>query len=383
MTIKDSIKAEGYALGFSFVGFTTPSQPEHYSTYVNWLEAGHHGTMDYLATERNREMRSDPQLILPGCKTVVVLAANYPNPLNFAEPTESGLTGRIAAYAWPETDYHLVIPPLLEKLAQSMQTILDKKLAYKCYTDTGPILEKDFAQHAGLGWIGKNTCLISPKLGSFLFLAEILIDHSIEPDTPFTADRCGNCTQCIDTCPTHCILLDRTIDASRCISFLTIENKDTIPSAFRRHMENWVFGCDICQLVCPWNHRTRSISYANLFKQPPVPFIVDLQSEIQLSSTEFNRKYRESPIKRAKRRGYLRNTAVALGNSQNVEILDDLKQALLNEPEPLVRSHLIWALENIGTEAARETLLQAQRIEKDSLVLNKILKALRKFSKNT
>ena len=356
MTVKDSIKAEGSALGFSFVGFTTPSKPEHYATYLSWLEAGHHGTMEYLATEHNRKMRLDPQLILPGCKTIVVLAANYPNPLNFAEPAADGLTGKIAAYAWPEIDYHLVIPPLLEKLARSMQIILGKKFAYKCYTDTGPILERDLAQRAGLGWIGKNTCLISPKLGSFLFLAEILIDYSIEPDAPFTADRCGNCTRCIDSCPTHCILPDHTIDASRCISFLTIENKGPIPSTLRRSMENWVFGCDICQMVCPWNHKTKNDLYTNLFKQPPSPLMIDLQSEIQLSPTEFNHKYRESPIKRAKRRGYLRNAAVALGNSRDVKITDGLKQALRKETEPLVRSHLIWALENLRTRPVQETL---------------------------
>jgi len=215
MTIKERIKAEGYALGFSFVGFTPPDPPEHYAIYSDWLDASHHATMHYLETQRNRERRANPQLILPECKTIIVLAANYPNPLSFPGSTGEKTFGRIAAYAWPQDDYHFTIPPLLEKLAQSIQTIFHEPVKYRCYTDTGPILEREFARRAGLGWIGKNTCLISPDIGSFLFLAEILIDQFIEPDPPFTADRCGSCTKCIDSCPTQCILQDRTIDASK------------------------------------------------------------------------------------------------------------------------------------------------------------------------
>ena len=375
MTIKERIKAEGYALGFSFVGFALPDPPEHYAIYSDWLDAGHHGTMHYLAAQRNRERRANPQLILPECKTIIVLAANYPNPLSFPESTGEKTFGRIAAYAWPQDDYHITLPPLLEKLAQSIQTILGKPVKYRYYTDTGPILEREFARRAGLGWIGKNTCLISPDLGSFLFLAEILIDQFIEPDPPFTADRCGSCTKCIDSCPTQCILPDRTIDASKCISYLTIENKDEMPASLRSKLGNWVFGCDICQLVCPWNHKTRDTAVSPIFKNTG-PVRVDLQQEIQLSSQEFNEKYRNSPIKRAKRKAYLRTLAIALGNTRNPEMIDLIMRVLQTETEPLVRAHLIWALGNIGTGRAREFLLQLQADEKDPQCMAEIASAL-------
>ena len=380
MNIKDSIKTEGYALGFSFVGFTTPAPPEHYATYSDWLKAEHHGTMHYLATERNCERRANPQLILPECKTIVVLAANYPNPLSYPEISDDKSTGKIAAYAWPEADYHDIIPPLLEKLALSIQNILGAPIKYRYYTDTGPILERDFAQRAGLGWIGKNTCLISPVLGSFLFLAEILIDHYIEPDPPFIADRCGSCTKCIDSCPTQCILPNRTIDASRCISFLTIENKEAIPSNLRANLSNWVFGCDICQIVCPWNHKTKNHTLETIFNEDTYPIRIDLSQEIQLSPAEFNQQFQNSPIKRAKRKGYLRNLAIALGNSENPKAVGVLNQLLLVETESLIRAHCVWALGNIRTDLAKTSLLHLQTIEKDPQTLVEISNALVKFA---
>ena len=376
MNIKELIKAEGYALGFSIVGFTTPAPPEHYAIYSDWLKAGHHGKMHYLATERNRERRANPHLILPECKTIIVLAVNYPNPLSYPESKDDKSTGKIAAYAWPGTDYHNIIPPLLEKLALSIQQIIGAPINYRCYTDTGPILERDFAQCAGLGWIGKNTCLISPSFGSFLFLAEILIDHYLEPDPPFIADRCGNCTKCIDSCPTQCILPNRTIDASRCISFLTIENKEAIPSNLRPDIGNWIFGCDICQTVCPWNHKTKERSPATIFNADTHPIRVELLEDIQLSLTEFKHRFQKSPINRAKRKGYLRNLAVALGNSQNPEVVGALNQVLSVETEPLIRAHLVWALGNIGTNSAKQSLLQMRTIEKDPDVLIEISNAL-------
>ena len=377
MNIKDRIKAEGLALGFSFVGFTTPDPPEHYAAYTDWLDAGRHAGMQYLAETRSRERRADPKQILPECKTIIVLAAAYPNPLQFppAQP-DVNAAGRIASYAWTGADYHLVIPPLLEKLVAAIQKILDQPIRYHDYTDTGPILERDLAQRAGLGWIGKNTCLISPHLGSFHFLAEILIDQYIEPDSPFTTDRCGSCTKCIDACPTQCILPDRTIDASRCISYLTIENKGAIPAPLRTSLDNWVFGCDICQMVCPWNQKNRDASSASFFDRPGGPMQVDLKQEIQLSPAEFNHKFRHSAIKRAKRKGYLRNLAVALGNTRSPAFIDTIAQVLQTETEPLIRAHLVWALGNIGTGKAKEILLQLQSSEKDIQVKSEIDRAL-------
>jgi epoxyqueuosine reductase len=206
-------------------------------------------------------------------------------------------------------------------------------------------MERDLAQRAGLGWIGKNTCLINPKSGSYFLLAEILLGIDLEPDPPFTADRCGTCTRCIEACPTGCILPNRTLDAQRCIAYLTIENKSEIPPDLRPQMGNRIFGCDVCQMVCPWNRFT-AIEYDQSLAPNPVPGSPDLRADLRLTSQEFNRKFKDSPVQRARRRGYLRNVAVALGNSGNPAAIPSL-EAALQEDEPLVRSHAEWALKQI------------------------------------
>jgi epoxyqueuosine reductase len=210
------------------------------------------------------------------------------------------------------------------------------------YTDTGPILERDLAQRAGIGWIGKNTCLINPKHGSYFLLSEILLDLPLEPDLPFVTDHCGTCTRCIEACPTECILPDRTIDAARCISYLTIELKDDIPAGLREKMGNWVFGCDLCQIVCPWN-RFAGEGDPAFGKDSPAQL---LDGELSLTAQEFNQRFRGSPVKRAKRRGYLRNISVALGNSGDMHALPVLQNAIKDE-EPLVRKHARWAIEKL------------------------------------
>jgi len=217
------------------------------------------------------------------------------------------------------------------------------------YTDTGPILERDLAQRAGIGWIGKNTCLIHPQHGSYFLLSEIFLDLALEPDSPFVTDHCGTCTRCIDACPTDCILPNRTIDATRCISYLTIELKDDIPTELRNKMGNWVFGCDICQIVCPWNR----------FAGEGDPAFGDinpshaLTDELDISTQEFNQRFKRTPVKRAKRRGYLRNVAVALGNSGDMHALPVL-QNILNDEEPMIREHAQWAMDEINKRANRQ-----------------------------
>jgi epoxyqueuosine reductase len=210
------------------------------------------------------------------------------------------------------------------------------------YTDTGPILERDLAQRAGIGWIGKNTCLIHPQHGSYFLLSEIFLDLDLEPDPPFVTDHCGTCRRCIEACPTDCILPDRTIDATRCISYLTIELKGEIPVELRDKMGNWVFGCDICQRVCPWN-RFAGTGDAAFEERETYP---SLTEEMELSPQEFNRRFKGSPVKRAKRRGYLRNVAVALGNTGDRHALPVLQNALSDE-DGLVREHATWAIEKI------------------------------------
>jgi len=229
-----------------------------------------------------------------------------------------------------------------------------------------------------LGWIGKNTCLINPALGSYFFLAEILLGLYIEPDQPFAHDRCGSCRRCIEACPTGCILPDRTIDSRRCISYLTIELKGSIPHGLRPLIGDWVFGCDVCQQVCPWNQRFAPSGGDPSFAPRPRASCPDLIKELALSPQEFNLKFRGSPVKRAKRRGYLRNVAVALGNAGDPSAVHVLGQALLNDHEPLVRGHAAWALGCIGDDNAIAWLEESTSQEGNSYVLGEINRVLMK-----
>ena len=252
--------------------------------------------------------------------------------------------GRIAAYAWGD-DYHEVLPKKLQALVAFVEHQVGHPVANRYYTDTGPILERDLAQRAGLGWIGKNTCLINPKHGSYFLLAEILLDLQLEPDPPFVTDHCGTCTRCIEACPTQCIQPGRTIDARHCISYLTIELKEDIPLEMRNLTKDWIFGCDICQMVCPWNRFAREQGDPAFEPRDAIPLPV-LTEELALTPQAFNFKFKRNPVKRAKRRGYLRNVAVALGNTGNKDSIPALQQAL-NDPEPMVREHAIWAIQQI------------------------------------
>jgi len=335
--LKERIKARAKQLGFTLAGVTSCEPPQHLTTFESWLNADMHGTMSYLAEERSILRRSDPKQILPACKSILVLAMPY-SPL---AKSEDG--ARVAAYALGD-DYHEVIPPRLKIIVEFIEEQLGHSIPNRYYTDTGPVLERDLAQRAGLGWIGKNTMLINPKAGSTFFLSEILLGIELEPDRPMTTDHCGTCTRCIAACPTQCILPNRTIDARRCISYLTIELKESIPEGLRPLMQDWIFGCDVCQQVCPWNRFSAPAEPA--FK-PKIPLPV-LTSEPTLTSVEFNRRFKKSPIKRAKRQGYLRNLAVAAGNNGGENDIPILEQVTRDE-EPMLREHAEWALKRIKT----------------------------------
>ena len=335
--LKERIKAKALELGFVLAGVTTPEPPPHYSTFENWLAQGQHGTMNYLADERSRTRRANPLEIFPECKSILVLATPYSPPL----PMGEGLGVRVASYAWGD-DYHDVLPARMKELVQYIEEQAGGPIKNRYYTDTGPILERDLAQRAGIGWIGKNTCLINPQQGSYFLLSEILLDLALQADLPIVTDHCGTCTRCITACPTQCILPDRTLDARRCISYLTIELKDDIPTDLRPLIGDWVFGCDICQMVCPWNRFAVEGDPAFGTQSPPH----SLTDELGLTSQEFNGRFKQTPIKRAKRRGYLRNVAVALGNTADWHALPVLNDAM-EDPEPLVREHAKWAIEEI------------------------------------
>lgn len=372
MALKQDIQDEARRIGFTLMGVTTPEPPPHYADFENWLHAGRHARMGYLADERSRSRRADPRQILPDCKSILVLGTPYFSAVQ--TEVDSGL-GQVAAYAWGN-DYHEVLAERLQALVTFIETQVGHPVPSRGYTDTGPLLERDLAQRAGLGWIGKNTCLIHPQLGSYFFLAEILLGIELEPDRPFIADRCGTCRRCIDACPTDCILPNRTLDAGRCISYLTIELKGQIPPQIRSSMGAWIFGCDVCQQVCPWN-RFAPPEGDPAFAPRPEVAAPNLITELSLTAEEFGGKFRHSAVERAKRRGYLRNVAVALGNSDQPAAVNALEGALKGDPEPLIRGHAAWALGRIANEQCRGALNTASRAEKDPQVLAEIQDALK------
>ena len=372
-SLTQAIKAEARRLGFQLVGVTTPDPPPHLEVYERWLDAGRHGEMAYLASERARQRRADPHLVLPECRSILVLGVRYDAPP--PEQQEQPGRGRVAAYAWGD-DYHDILPERLRALVDFIEDQAGHPVANRCYTDTGPLLERELAQRAGLGWIGKNTCLIHPHQGSYFLLAEVLLALDLEADRPFQSDHCGSCTRCIDACPTGCILPDRTLDAARCISYLTIELKGAVPVALRPLVGGWVFGCDLCQQVCPWNLRFASPHGDPAFAPRPGVAQPDLALEINLSPEAFNRKYKGSPVKRAKLRGYLRNVALALGNAGNSQAVVPLIAALANDAEPLVRGHAAWALGQIGGNDVLYNLHAALKTETDPWVQAEIRAAI-------
>jgi len=356
--LKGAIKQKARQLGFTLAGVTSSEAPSHYDIFEAWLNSGMHGTMGYLSEERGRARRADPKRILPECKSILVLAIPY-SPLladhssrsipegRREQGEELGVRAGIASYALGR-DYHDILPQKLQFLVDFIEERLGHPVPYRHYTDTGPLLERELAQRAGLGWIGKNTCLINPNAGSTFFLAEILLGVEIEPDESFVTDHCGTCTRCLNACPTNCILPDRTLDARRCISYLTIELKDDIPEDLRPLMKDWIFGCDICQQVCPWNR----------FSQPADPAFEALiplpvrTSDLLLTPQEFNQHFKRTPLKRAKRRGYLRNLSVAIGNSGGDEDIPILEKA--SPEDPLINRHVKWAIDQIKKRSKHE-----------------------------
>jgi epoxyqueuosine reductase len=387
MSLTQDIKNEAKRLGFPLVGITTPERPSHWANFESWLKAGRHGEMTYLATERARLCRADPCRLLPDCSTILVLGIPYQPKV---KPTQtvgrrasSTYLGKIASYAWGK-DYHEVLPRRMQTLVSFIESLLGHAIASRWYTDTGPLLERDLAQRAGLGWIGKNTCLIHPHLGSYIFLAEILLDIQLEPDPPFIPDRCGTCTRCMNACPTGCILPDRTLDARRCIAYLTIELKGAVPVELRHAIDESVFGCDICQEVCPWNkasaHIPNSTKILDEFSGTPGVRKHELVSELRLTSGEFYQKFKDSPVKRAKRLGYLRNVVLALGNQasrrKDDSVIPLLAQVLIHDPEPLVRLSAAWSLGLFDREPTRQILAAALAAEHDPDVLSEIHRSL-------
>lgn len=293
------IKAEAMRLGFMACGIAKADfLADEAPRLENWLKNNHHGEMAYM--ENHFDKRLDPRLLVDGAKSVISLTLNY-----FTEEKQLDSTApKISQYAYGE-DYHYVIKEKLKELLHFIQTNIGE-VDGRCFVDSAPVMDKAWAQKAGLGWRGKNSNLISKKTGSFFFLAELIIDLELEYDNPFAADHCGSCTRCIDACPTDAIVAPYVVDGSKCISYLTIELKNEIPNEFKGKMDNWMFGCDICQDVCPWN------SFATPHKEPafaPHPDLLQLSKKdlIEITDDVFKKVFKNSAVKRTKFAGLKRN----------------------------------------------------------------------------
>ncbi len=394
-SIESRLEARARELGFSLFGITDAGASRHMDSYLSWVNRGAHGDMQYLSRADSLARRADLRGTLASVESVVVVAHEY-----YADDGQGA--GRdpsqavIARYARGE-DYHDVVKRKLEELLRWLDATVEGGVRGRPYVDTGPILERDLAQRAGLGWFGRNTMIINPRVGSYFFIGVILVDAELTPTAPFTDDRCGTCRACLDACPTAALLgRDEdgapVMDAARCISYLTIELRGPIPRELRPAIGNRVFGCDICQEVCPWNERFAKVTQEPAYlprHRLDARSLRDLAEElVALDDEGFRVRFKGSPVARAKRSGLLRNVCVGLGNDA-VQYADPsqrgdappypaesvLGQALIDE-DPIVRGHAAWALGRVGSQSARSALLAQAAIEADADVLLEISQAL-------
>jgi len=347
--MKEQIRQRALELGFDDCRFASAHSPESAPQFQRWLADKKFGEMAWL--ERNAEKRIEPQKVLANAKSVICLAASYEicrsrreeaqiQNLSLVTSTPTGIVARYARF----DDYHDILGERLKLLTQFIGEIAEAETKSLWYVDTGPILERDFAQRAGIGFVGKHTNLISRRLGNWIFLAEILTTLELEPDAPDT-NHCGKCTRCISACPTNAITAPFQLDARRCISYLTIELKGSIPMEFRRAIGDRIYGCDDCLVACPWNRFARegNLMKPHARKDLEQPDLIELLS---LDEKQFKEKFRGSPILRTKRRGFLRNVCVALGNVGDKSALPALEKAS-QDAEPLIAEHARWAMEEI------------------------------------
>jgi epoxyqueuosine reductase len=336
--MKEKIRQRALELGFDDCRFAAADSPQSSEQFQNWLAQKYHGEMNWL--ERSSEKRIEPQKILAGAKSVICLAVSYENSRFKTSDSKPGVIARYARF----DDYHDVLAEKLKSLTRFANEIGGAETRSLWYMDTGPVLERDFAQRAGIGFVGKHTNLISRKFGNWIFLAEILTTLELKPDAP-EQNHCGKCSRCISACPTNAITAPFELDARRCISYLTIELKGAIPIEFRRAIGNRIYGCDDCLEVCPWNKFAREgkLMKSHAHKDLEQPDLIELLS---LDEKNFKSRFAGSPILRTKRRGFLRNICVALGNVGDKSTLPHL-QKIANDSEELIREHARWAISEI------------------------------------
>jgi len=333
--LKEQIRQRALELGFSDCRIAPAKPATHRALLEQWVAEGKYGDMAWMA--RNLDRRGDPREVLPGAQSVIVFALNYFQ----GQPQPGALEGRIARYAWND-DYHDSIQKKLAALNEFLERCGGTQ---RYYVDTGPVLERDFASEAGVGWGGKSTMQIHRRLGTWFFLAEIITTLELEADKP-ESDHCGKCTRCIVACPTQAITAPRRLDARRCISYLTIEHKGSIPLEFRRAIGGHLYGCDDCLVACPWN-KFAQVSHEAAFQARESAFNLRLRDMLKLTDESFRALFSKSPIKRIKRLAFLRNVCVVLGNIGTAEDLPALEEAARDE-HPLIREHAQWAIAEIA-----------------------------------
>ena len=366
--LTQSLKTEATRLGFALSGACPAVSPVGFERFTQWLDAGYAGEMRYL--EDRRPAYQHPGSVLADVSSLLMLGMHYQT----VAPNLGGPgTGRIASYAWGQADYHDLVHQRLKELKKFVQQI-DANIQVRGVVDTAPLLEREFAELAGIGWKAKNTLLINKHSGSFFFLAALLLDVELDYDSPVQSDHCGTCTACLDACPTDAFVQPHVLDATRCISYLTIEHQSAIPIELRSKMGNWILGCDVCQEVCPWNRKApRSVEDAFEPREGQNP--LDLRALFSLTDDEFRSRFRKTPLWRPKRRGILRNAAIALGNQPDRDNVPALAIGL-NDEEPLIRGASAWALGCHPIGLTRRILESRGNIEPDSEVCREIEDAI-------
>jgi epoxyqueuosine reductase len=363
MSLAADLRQRAWQLGFSFVGITRATPSPTLDAYFRWIERDMHGSMGYMARPDRQTRRQDLNIILPGARSLVIAGLDYRSvvPENIlTDPAR----GRIASYAW-NLDYHDILTPRLEQLADWLQTASGQEIQHKVYVDTGAILERSHAQQAGLGFIGKNTMLIHPRRGSYFFLGEIITNLTFDTyDRPHRQTMCGSCTRCLSACPTDAFPQPYVLDARRCISYLTIEHKGWIEHDLRPLMGNWVFGCDICQDVCPFQRFTAPTTEASFVPVHPDAAAPPLLDLLHLDDARFQARFAGSPVARIQRERLVRNACIAAGNGR-LPAAVPLLERLLSDDSALVRGHAAWALFQIDPAAAQPILERHLTAETD------------------
>ena len=383
-TTSEVIRNEARRIGFELVGIAPAGPPESLDHFSDWLESGFDGKMGYLS--RRREAYSHPDGVLPDVASLVMLGMNYRAAgessmgpaTDSSEETSDTIPARVARYATGSLDYHDVLRERLAALADFVHEQLPG-CRTRGIVDTAPLLERDFARRAGLGWFGKNTMLLDRDHGSWFFLAALLVDRPLEPDAPHQTDPCGTCTACLDACPTDAFPEPYVLDARRCISYLTIElRNEPIPVELREGLGEWVFGCDICQEVCPWN-RDAPATIEPAFEPVSALAAADALELLGLDESGFQQQLGSTPLERPGRTGLVRNAAIVAGNSRRHEAIEPLV-GLLDDEESVIRSTVAWALGRIGHSRALAPLRQRRSVENMEDVQNEIDAAIEAVS---